>query len=159
MIADTSTAPNPSNLTEFVNNIVALSVPLIHRMGVTALDVVPGRATSMIPLEGNTNHIGTLYAGALFTLAESVGGALAIGTFDMTQYYPIVKGFSIAYRNPAVSDVRVEARIDAQKAAEVMAIADETGKADFDIECELLDSAGVVVANSYGKYQLRRHGT
>ena len=30
----------------------------------------PGRVVCRMPIEGNTNHIGTMYAGALFTCAE-----------------------------------------------------------------------------------------
>lgn len=159
MIGDTATAPDSENLAEAVNQIVALSVPAIHQMKVTALDVAPGHAVSMVPLEGNTNHVGTIYAGVLFTLAESLGGALAIGTFDMAQYYPVVKAFNITYLKPARSEVRGEARIDTKTAADIAARADELGKADFDLECEMSDTAGVIVATSCGKYQLRRHGT
>ncbi|OHU20083.1 MULTISPECIES: YiiD C-terminal domain-containing protein [Mycobacteroides] len=159
MNAGTETASDSENLAEAVNQIVAVSVPAIHQMKVTALEVTPGHAVSMAPLEGNTNHVGTIYAGVLFTLAESLGGALAIGTFDMAQYYPVVKGFNITYLKPARSEVRAEARIDTKSAAEIAARADNVGKADFDVECEISDTAGVVVATSRGSYQLRRHGT
>ncbi|WP_234802752.1 YiiD C-terminal domain-containing protein [Mycobacteroides salmoniphilum] len=161
MIIDAAPTSDSENLAESVNQMVALSVPPIHHMGVTALHVAPGSAVSMVPLKGNTNHIGTIYAGVLFTLAESVGGALAIGTFDMALYYPVVKGFNITYRKPARSEVRAEARIGAKAVAEITVMADQIGKADFDfdIDCELLDTAGVVVATSRGRYQLRRHGT
>lgn len=159
MIIDAASTSDSEDLAKSVNQVVALSVPPIHHMGVTALHVAPGRAVSMVPLEGNTNHIGTVYAGVLFTLAESVGGALAIGTFDMARYYPVVKGFNITYLKPARSDVRVEARIGAEEVAEITFTASEIGKANFDIECKLLDTAGVAVAISLGKYQLRRHGT
>ena len=38
----------------------------------------------LMPFKPNRNHLGTMYAGALFTLAEIPGGAVLISAFDMS---------------------------------------------------------------------------
>lgn len=50
----------------------------------------PGSTTLRMPIEGNGNHVGTMHAGALFTLAEVPGGVVFGGVADMKRFYPIV---------------------------------------------------------------------
>lgn len=64
-----------------------------------------------MPGAGNENHIGSMYAGALFTLAEIPGGALFLTSFDSARFYPIVKEMTLRFRRPAKGDIRVEARL------------------------------------------------
>ena len=56
----------PQMATDFVHQVV----PAIGRLGVTVEAVAPGSVTLRVPIEGNANHMGTMYAGALFALAE-----------------------------------------------------------------------------------------
>ena len=51
-------------------------IDFVKRCGLKAEQLEPGFVRLRMPLSGNQNHIGTLYAGALFTLAEIPGGAL-----------------------------------------------------------------------------------
>lgn len=133
--------------------------PFVERMGVRLDEVRPGYCRMTAPIEGNGNHIGTMYAGALFTLAELPGGAIFLATFDASRYYPIVKGMDIRFLRFARTDITVEVAIDADEVTRIQAVADEHGKADFSWTCELLDTDGVVVARSTNDYQLRTHGT
>ena len=110
-----------------------------------------------MPIEGNGNHIGTMYAGALFALAEFPGGTLFSTTFDASKYYPIVKGVEISFRKFAGTDITVEATMSEDDAAAIAAAADEHGKADYDLVMELKDTDGNVVAISTNRYQMRSH--
>lgn len=56
-------------------------IPFVRRSGVRVLALEAGRVVCEMPLKGNVNHIGTMYAGALFTLAEFPGGPLMLATF------------------------------------------------------------------------------
>ena len=127
----------------------------IERMGLQALELKPGYVKLAAPLEGNGNHIGSMYAGALFTLAEMPAGALYLTTFDVNRYYPIVKEMKIRFRRPARTDITVEVSISKEKAQDIQAEVDRQGKADFNLEMELVDAAGTVVASGEGIYQLR----
>jgi len=44
----------------------------------------------MMPYEPNKNHLDSMYAGALFTLAEDIGGPLLSNCFDFTKEYVII---------------------------------------------------------------------
>ncbi|MBW1644050.1 MAG: YiiD C-terminal domain-containing protein, partial [Deltaproteobacteria bacterium] len=107
------------------------------------------------PLSSNENHVGIMYAGALFTLAEVPGGSLFYTSFDPTKYYPIVKDMYIRFRRPAATDVTIEMRMSEEEVDRVQAEADKNGKADFILEGEIKDETGEVVALSKGTYQIR----
>jgi acyl-coenzyme A thioesterase PaaI-like protein len=99
-----------------------------------------------MPFAGNSNHIGTMYAGALFTLAEIPGGAPFLTSFDVRRFHPIVKALNLKFPKPAKADVRVEAE------------ASEKGKAEFTLNLEPCDEACNTAAVSEGICQLRRNG-
>ncbi|CAN5461265.1 YiiD C-terminal domain-containing protein [soil metagenome] len=132
--------------------------PFVERMGVRLEEIRPGYCRMTAPFEGNGNHIGTMYAGALFTLAELPGGAIFLSTFDVSTYYPIVKGMDIRFLKPATADITVEVSIEQAEVDRIQAAASEAGKADYSWTCELTDPTGLVVARSTNDYQLRTHG-
>jgi thioesterase domain-containing protein len=146
-------------LQDQIRPLIEQGFPFVERMGLRMEEVRPGYCRLTAPIEGNGNHIGTMYAGALFTLAEIPGGALFLGTFDPSRYYPVVKGMAIRFLKPARTDITVEATIAAEEVERIQAVAAEHGKADYALSCELVDADGVVVATSQGDYQLRAHGT
>jgi acyl-coenzyme A thioesterase PaaI-like protein len=109
-----------------------------------------------MPLAGNQNHLGSLYAGALFTLAEVPGGALFFSSFDSQRFIPLVKAFNLRFLRPALSDITVEARLDAEQIAALQDSAERLGKAEFSLALQLQDNQGQVVALSEGLYQIRK---
>lgn len=139
--------------------LIEQSIPFVRRTGLVLEAAEPGRVRMRAPLEGNVNHIGTMYAGALFTLAEVPGGALFLSTFDAERYYPVVKGMEVRFVAPARSDVTVEVTMSPDEVVAVQARAEEVGKADWSWDCELVDADGTVVCRTTNHYQLRRHGT
>ncbi|MBW1709363.1 MAG: PaaI family thioesterase [Deltaproteobacteria bacterium] len=130
-------------------------VAFIERMGLGVVESKPRYVKLKAPLEGNENHIGIMYAGALFTLAEVPGGALFATSFDTSKYYPIVKELSIRFRRPATTDVTIEMEMTTEEIERIQAQADENGKADYILEGEIKDASGEVVALSKGIYQIR----
>ncbi|MGV9674920.1 PaaI family thioesterase [Nocardia sp. NPDC003482] len=144
---------------DMVNSALEFTIPIAHKMGVRALEVRSGYARTTVPIEGNGNHFGVMYAGVLFTVAEVLGGAIPLATFDVAKYYPLVKDLRIAFRKPAKTDVRAEASLSAEEIARITAEADAKGKADFTLHASVTDADGVVVAETTGLYQLRTHGS
>ncbi len=133
--------------------------PFVERMGLRLDEIRPGFCRMTAPFEGNGNHIGTMYAGALFTLAEIPGGAIFLSTFDASTYYPIIKGMDIRFVKPARTDISVEVSISGEEVARIQAEASARGKADYSWTCELTDTTGLVVARATNDYQLRTHGS
>jgi len=70
----------------------------------------PGSVKVRMPKIPNVNHIGTVYAGSLFSLVDFAGGVLFSSCFDLKKYFPILKDVTIAYRQPATTDVTVKVR-------------------------------------------------
>ncbi|MDR3658511.1 MAG: YiiD C-terminal domain-containing protein [Mycobacterium sp.] len=149
---------NEAQQLEFVNSAIAATVPAAHAMGVRAVEVRRGFAATTAPISGNGNHFGVMYAGVLFTVAEVLGGLLAVGAFDASQFYPLVKDMSIQYKAPAKSDVRAEAALSDDDIARVTAEAAERGKSEYLVEAVVTDADGTVVATTRATCQLRRLG-
>lgn len=132
-------------------------IDFVKRSGLKAELLEPGRVRLRMPLQSNQNHIGSMYAGALFTLAEVPGGALFLTSFDTQRFYPIIKDISLRFRRPASSDILVEASLSAEEIERIQAEAEREGKAEYRLELQLRDGSGEVVAESCGLYQLRKH--
>lgn len=128
----------------------------VERIGLRAEVLARGRVRLAVPLEGNGNHIGSMYAGALFTLAEIPGGALYLTSFDTDRFYPVVKEMNIRFLKPVTTDATVEITLDENAIAAIEAEAAAHGKAEYVLEGEIRDAAGQVVAAGRGVYQLRK---
>ncbi|WP_137886951.1 YiiD C-terminal domain-containing protein [Pseudomonas sp. 2FE] len=142
---------------EIARQFTEEKIAFVKRMNLKAEVLEPGFVRLRVPLAGNENHIGSMYAGALFTLAEIPGGALFITSFDASRFYPIVKEMNLRFRRPATGDIWVEARLGAEDIERLQAEATSHGKAEYSLELKLLDASGQVVAESRGLYQLRAH--
>lgn len=97
--------------TELARHLTEEKIAFVQRSGLRAEVLEPGYVRLRMPGAGNENHIGSMYAGALFTLAELPGGALFLTSFDSARFYPIVKEMTLRFRRPAKGDIRVEARL------------------------------------------------
>lgn len=146
-----------SGIAEAINKMIAATIPVVHGMGVEAVEARRGYASSSVPIEGNGNHFGSMYAGVLFTVAEILGGLIALATFDSAAYYPLVKDLKISYLRPASTDVTAVATLDDAEIKRITSEAAENGKSDFTLDTTVTDANGVVVVESTGLYQLRAH--
>jgi len=127
-------------------------------MGVTFVEMRPGYVRAELPFEGNGNHFGTVYAGVIFTLAEVLGGAMHFASFDASTHYPLIRGMQIRYLKPGRGALSASASLDAETIARVVAEAGADGKAAFELNAEVVDENGVVVATTVGDYQIRPYG-
>ncbi|HWV09995.1 YiiD C-terminal domain-containing protein [Pseudomonas sp.] len=140
---------------EIARQLTEEQIAFVKRSGLKAEVLEPGHVRLRMPLAGNENHIGSMYAGALFTLAEIPGGALFLTSFDVQRFYPVIKEMNVRFRRPATGDIQVEARLDAAQIEQLQTQAAEQGKAEFPLDLQLTDASGEVVAYSHGLYQLR----
>ena len=131
-------------------------IDFVKRSGLRAEILQPGHVRLRMPLQGNQNHIGSMYAGALFTLAEIPGGALFLTSFDVQRFYPVIKEINLRFRRPASSDILVEASLNADEIRRIEDDAERLGKAEYRLELQLCDASGEVVAQSNTLYQLRK---
>lgn len=140
---------------ELAKKMLEGGIKFVANSGLRVVELRHGYVKCLMPFAGNGNHIGTMYAGALFTLAEIPGGALFLSSFDAAKFYPIVKALDLRFLKPAKGDVTVEISLDDARIASLSAQAAETGKAEFILEGQLKTADGTIVAESHGVYQVR----
>jgi len=142
----------PQSVTAFVHG----AVPAIARIGVVVESISPGRVDLRVPIAGNSNHVGTMYAGALFALAELPGGLLPLSVLDPSRFTPIVADLTIRYLAAARTDVTLTARMDPDELVRLGRCAEEDGRAEYILELEGSDTSGRTVIRSTARYVLRR---
>jgi thioesterase domain-containing protein len=145
-------------LVETMNSMLEQMIPRLHQMGVTFVELRPGYVRAELPFEGNANHFGTVYAGVIYSLAEVLGGAIHLSSFDASTHYPLIRGSNIKYLKPAKGPLSASASLDEATIARVKAEAGADGKAAFELHAEVIDENGVVVATTVGDYQIRPYG-
>jgi thioesterase domain-containing protein len=131
-------------------------IKIVDTMGIRIVEMWDRHVKILLPLEPNINHIGTMYAGSLFTAGEFIGGPLFIACFDYTRFFPIVKAMNIQFRRPAATDVTVEANLSTEEVDAIQREADAQGKADWKMDLEIKDQAGVVCCLLQGVWQMRK---
>lgn len=141
---------NPDQATAFVHE----AVPALARYGLRVTRLEPGRAELSMPFEGNGNHMGTMYAGALFAVAELPGGLLPM-SLAPEGVVPVMKELTIRFLRPATSAVTVTAELAPERVLELAEQARTTGRAEFTLDLSVIDAAGTTVAATTGHYQLR----
>ena len=137
-----------------LNKQIGILIPFIKRNHFQVVELRTGYLKAVVPLRGNKNHIGTMYAGAIFMLAEVPGGVMSLFEYG-SGYFPILKELTIRYLLPVTSDLTVEISLTQAELDAIKQAADEKGKSDFTLKLDLKDEKGVVVAQSVGLYQLR----
>ena len=141
---------------ESARQMVERGSRFVANTGLQALELGPGHAKCLMPLKGNENHISTMNAGALFTLAEITGGALLVTSFGVARYLAVVVEMNIQFVKPADSDVTMEVSLDQGRISSLQEEALRNGKVRFELVGELKSVTGVVVARSRGLYQIRK---
>jgi uncharacterized protein (TIGR00369 family) len=137
--------------------LIAQAVHVIHETGLEIVGLKDRYAKLVMPLKPNLNHIGIMYAGSLFILAECSGGILWYVSFDIKRFYPIVKEISVKYKRPATTDVTLEVQLSEEEARAIQEETDKVGKKDWVMDLELKDEQGQVCCIVHGTWQLRKY--
>lgn len=92
------------------------------------------------------NHLNTVHAGALFTLAEATSGHYLLGQFDeLPDIVPVVRKVEIKYRKPAIGAVYSNAAFLNTGKSEVLEALDQKGRVLLEVEVSLYDRSGTTV--------------
>jgi len=142
------------SLAEQVNGLVAHAVPRIGQLGIEVVDLEVGRVVTRAPLGTNGNHLGSMYAGTLFGMAEMMGGVLMYPSFGFTAYLPTVKEVGIRFRRPARTDITGTAVLDELTLERIRREAAEVGRSEYVVSTTLVDADGEEVATAVGTYLL-----
>ncbi|WP_418423712.1 PaaI family thioesterase [Alistipes sp.] len=92
------------------------------------------------------NHLNTVHAGALFTLAEATSGHYLLGQFDeLPDIVPVVRKVEIKYRKPAIGAVYSNAAFLNTGKSEVLEALAQKGRVLLEVEVSLYDCSGTTV--------------
>ena len=137
-----------------VNLGIGQTIPFLRRCRFQVLALRPGYIKAKIPLKGNKNHFGAMYAGALFTVAEAPGGVLALMDFN-DGFFPVLKDLKIDFIKITKSDVTVCFEMSEEERSHILTDTVKNTKSDFQLVGSIVDKDGVVVATTVASYQLR----
>jgi len=126
--------------------------PMLSRMNMSFIETGANRCVVELPLEGSTNHVGTVYAGALFTLAEFPFGMMFLERFGMDTMYPVVGNMDIRFTAPAMTNIRVTLEISEERWKEIEEETLSKGKYKIILPMELKDTNGTIVAKTEATY-------
>ena len=109
---DTILGIAPDQLASSVEQIMRTSVPLMGYIGIEVIEAERRHVRTRLPWDPrNGNHIGTVYAGVLFSFLESTGGAIVLVSFDVTKWIPVVVEATIRYARPVTGAVDCDMRL------------------------------------------------
>jgi uncharacterized protein (TIGR00369 family) len=140
-----------------VQELITAKVPLAHFIGLEVEEVGPGNVRLRLPFAPQVeNHLGIVYAGAIFALAEIAGGVAMLSAFDAGAYTVLIRRFEIDYVRPSRRDLFCDLRLPDERIAEARAAVAERGNADLSLPIEVTDLKGRVIARVQASYYLRR---
>lgn len=102
-----------------------------------------------------TNHVGTLHASALFTVAETAAGIHATSVIPGNRAIPLLRGATVSYTRRASGDLTATARVKAGESERVLADFDANNRADADIEVDVVDTENEIVFKGTFDYAMR----
>jgi acyl-coenzyme A thioesterase PaaI-like protein len=141
-----------------LRNLAERGIAFVARSGLRVIHLEPGKATCEMPLEGNQNHMGTLYAGAQFTLADITGGALLLATFGEQEGFPLLKAMDMTFMAPAQSSLHLTLQLTTETITGMRQMLMQKNKADVELEGVLTDRSGTACSSMRGLFQYRLAG-
>ncbi len=92
------------------------------------------------------NHLNTVHAGALFTLAEATSGHYLLRQFgELPDIVPVVRKVEIKYRKPVIGTVHSNAVFLNTWKSEVLETLAQKGRVLLKVEVSLYDRSGTTV--------------
>jgi thioesterase domain-containing protein len=147
---------DPAAFAASVQNIVRTTVPLLGAMGIEVVEASPGRVRTRLPFRPeNGNHIGTVYAGVLFSFLESSGGALVFVSFDIARWIPVIVEGSIRFVRPVTGAVETTLEIGDAERDEVHAALDDDPKSSWTLHAVASAGDGRVACEADFVYRFR----
>ncbi len=122
-------------------------VPFQNHVGVRLLEIGDGSASAQLDQRDEvSNHIGSLHAGAMFTLGEAASGAAMAGALApvILSMRPVAATAGLAFKRIAKGKLTAHARTSVPAAALMQTIKDE-GKVVFDVVVDIQDASGETV--------------
>ena len=133
---------------DMIKDHMAKNLPYSAHTGVEVVEVrSDGAQARLSKTDEIGNHIGTIHAGAIFTLGETASGAATSGLLaeKILEVRPVAAEASIQYLKTAKTDLTANSQASIS-AAEALAALETDGKVVFDVAVSIKDADDVEVA-------------
>jgi acyl-coenzyme A thioesterase PaaI-like protein len=86
------------------------------------------------------NHLGTVHAGAQFSLAEAASGQWLLGRFGdaAADYLAVVRHVDVKYRRPASGELTARAEVPEEEAGRFRETLERRGRAAIEVHVQLI---------------------
>ncbi|MET3105589.1 acyl-coenzyme A thioesterase PaaI-like protein [Oxalobacteraceae bacterium GrIS 2.11] len=116
----------------------------LKHMGLTVVEQTANVLKIVMRQDGNRNHLGGIYAGAIFSLAECPFGIMCINKFGTHEIVPVIGEMTIRFLAPANSDLLVELTVSDSEWEDIDNETKKHGKFKIVKEIEVKDNKGRV---------------
>ncbi|MCP4627460.1 MAG: PaaI family thioesterase [bacterium] len=134
------------------------ALPLVKALDIRVEEGRPGYVkVSMVRSPVVVNHFGAFHAGALYTFAETVGGAVITATFNLEKNTLINKRGEIKYRKTVTQKAVSEASFALEDMERIMAEVEEKGKTEFEYPVIVKNEDGEVACEVTFDFYVRKN--
>lgn len=133
---------------EMIRDHLDAAVPFARHVGIDLVEIGDGTARATLDQrEAVSNHIQTVHAGAMFTLAEAASGAAVAGALApvILKMRPVAAEAQIRYMKIAQGRLTAKAKT-ARPGADLMEAIRTDGKVSFAVDVDLSNEAAETVA-------------
>jgi uncharacterized protein (TIGR00369 family) len=133
-------------------------MPYNAMLGVRITEMEGGRARGELATRTEVgNHVGTMHAGAQFSLIEATSGAAVSSAFlDLLgRATPLAQGAQLTYKRPVHGDAVAEAHISDAEVARVRGELEASGRARFEVAVTLSDASGTLATEALMRWYMR----
>jgi uncharacterized protein (TIGR00369 family) len=133
-------------------------MPYNAMLGVRILEMDAGRARGALASRPEVgNHVGTMHAGAQFSLIEATSGAAVSSAFlDLLgRATPLAQGAELNYKRPVRGDASAEAHVDVADVARVREELDAHGRSRFEVQVTVHDADGTLATEATMRWYIR----
>ena len=131
-------------------------IPLVKAMRIQATT----REGAWVEAElggGLENHLGTMHAGAIFTIGETTAGAFLLSQRgERTDILAMVRSGEVKYSRPVKGKVFGVVTTEVEAVEKTLAVVDQKGRGMIDIGVEVIDEAGAVMAKLGFRWLLQK---
>ena len=144
-----------------VQKLIHGMIPVVEKAGCELLEFNNhGHVKLKMPFRGNENHVGVMYAGSLWTLAEYSGLPLILSAFGMDfmdTFLPVVATFEIKFLKPVKEDMFVQYTMTPDELDTYQAQLVHDGRCKMLFRNKICDAKGNCYAETVGKYVMLKN--
>jgi len=142
---------------EMIRDSMATTVPFARHTKISLLNVSAGSATTeLTQAPETTNHMGSVHAGAIFTLAETAAGGAVAGGFApfMLNMKAFPTEMSIKLQRPASRRITATAVIGS-KLGDLQDRLKTDRKVTFNADVAILSEEGAAIGTFYSQWTVK----